>query len=78
MRHHILTSGLAILLLMMGLSVILILSGSGTVGLILGLVVAGTASLLLMSMLLYELVNSRDRYRSREDRGYQRPYATGF
>ena len=78
MRHQIVTRGLPTLLVLMGVAVILILGGAGNVGLTFGLVVAGTAGVLLVLMLLYEVANSNDRGRSREDHVYRRPHAKGF
>jgi hypothetical protein len=78
MRHQIVTRGLPTLLVLMGVAVILILGGAGNVGLTFGLVVAGTAGILLVSMLLYEVANSNDRDRPSKDRDYRRPHAKGF
>lgn len=78
MRHQVATRGLPTLLTLMGVAVILILAGASNVGLTFGLVVAGTAGVLLVSMLLYEVAHSKDRDRRREDRSYRRPHARGF
>ena len=78
MRHQIAKLGLPTLLVLMGVAVILILAGAGDAGLTFGLVVAGTAGVLLVSMLLYEAANSEARERPRENRFYRRPYAGGF
>lgn len=78
MRHQIVMRGLPTLLLLMGVAVILILAGAGSVGLTFGLVVAGMAGLLLVSMVLHEVANGADRNRRREERIYRRPHARGF
>lgn len=78
MRNQIVTRGLPMLLVLMGVAVILILAGAGSVGLIFGLVVAGTAGVLLMSMMFYEMANLSDRDRPRNDRVYRRSQARAF
>jgi hypothetical protein len=77
MRPLIVTRGLPMLLVLMGVAVILIIGGSGNLGLTFGLVVAGTAGVLLVSMVLYEVTNGNGRDRPRQDRVY-RPQARGF
>jgi multisubunit Na+/H+ antiporter MnhB subunit len=78
MRYQIVTRGLPTVLVLMGVAVILILGGAGDAGLTFGLVVAGTAGILLVAMLLYEVANSNDRDRPSKDRVYRRPQAKGF
>lgn len=78
MRNQIASRGLPVLLLLMGVAVILILAGAGSVGLSFGLVVAGTAGVLGVSMMLFEVANGQDRDHTREVRGYQRPYVKRF
>lgn len=77
MRRLIVTYGLPTLLLLMAAAVILILSGASTVGFAFGLAVAGTAGILLVSTLLYEVANSEDRYEPREAR-VARPHPREF
>lgn len=78
MRNQVVTRGLPTLLVLMGLAVILILAGAGTAGLVFGLVVAGTAGILLVSAMLYELANASGGERRRNDRLYRRPQARTF
>lgn len=78
MRNQIVTRGLPTLLVLMGLAVILILAGAGSAGLIFGLVVAGTAGILLMSMMLYELANTSGRERRRNERVYRGPQVRAY
>lgn len=66
------------MLVLMGVAVILILAGAGSVGLAFGLVVAGAAGIMLVSMMFYDVANSNGRDWSREDRLYRRSHARGF
>ena len=78
MRNQIATRGLPALLVLMGVAVILILAGAGGVGFMFGLVVALTAGAFLVASLLYEVANSSNRDRRREERLYRRPHVRGF
>jgi sterol desaturase/sphingolipid hydroxylase (fatty acid hydroxylase superfamily) len=72
MRNQIATRGLPVLLVMMGIAVILILAGAGSAGLIFGLVVAGTAGVLIMAMVLHDVASTEAHRFSHEDRVYRR------
>jgi hypothetical protein len=78
MRYQIVTRGVPTLLVLMAVAVILILAGAASVGLTLGLAVAGTAGILLVSAVLYEVTNSNNPDRPRQGRGYRRPQVKGY
>lgn len=78
MNHQVVKRGLPVLLLLLALAVILILSGAIATGFEFGLVVAGTAGLLLVSMLLYEVAHDERRHRPHGGRPHREPHAKGF
>jgi hypothetical protein len=71
MRNQIATRSLPALLALFGIAVILILSRAGKVRLPFGLVVAGTAGILLVSMMRYEVANSNEHDPPCEHRSYR-------
>ena len=75
MPNLIIKRGLPMLLLLMAVAVILILTGASSVGFAFGLVVAGTAGVLLVSTLVYDVAHIDRR---RDARLYRGPHARGY
>lgn len=78
MRYSIATRGLPTLLVLMAIAVLLILSGSAGFGLTFGLIVAGMAGVVLMTMVFMDLAHRESRRRSRQTGMYRRTHARTY